>query len=52
MVDLPWVMLGSFNEILSNQEKEGGSLRPQRRMQHHRDALVDSYLCEMEFTGD
>jgi hypothetical protein len=38
--NLPWVVLGDFYEILFNDEKEGGNLRPYRYMQAFRDALM------------
>jgi hypothetical protein len=44
--------MGDYNEILSNSEKEGGNLRPQRCMQQFRDALIDCNLEDMDFTGD
>jgi hypothetical protein len=28
MVDLPWVMIGDFNEIMYSHEKEGEALDP------------------------
>jgi hypothetical protein len=52
MVDLPWVMVGDFNEILYSHEKEGGSVRSQRCMQAFRDTLVDCNLEDMGCSGD
>jgi hypothetical protein len=52
MVDLPWVMVGDFNEILYSHEKEGGSVRSQRCMQAFRDTLVDCNLEDMGYSGD
>ena len=52
MVDLPWLMVGDFNEILSNNEKEGGNIRPQRCMQQFRDCLFDCNLEDLGFIGD
>ena len=52
MVDLPWIILGDFNEILMGSEKEGGALRSQRNMQNFRDALVDCNLFDMDYIGD
>ena len=39
--DLPWVMMGDFNEILYLHEKEVGNPRPQQYMNAFRDALVN-----------
>jgi hypothetical protein len=27
-IDLPWIVMGDFNEILYSTEKEGGAMRP------------------------
>jgi hypothetical protein len=52
MFDLPWMIIGDFNEILSNSEKEGGNLRPQRCMQQFRDVLIQCNLSDLGFNGD
>jgi hypothetical protein len=50
--DLPWLMMGDFNEILYLHEKEGGAPRPQQYMNAFRDALLDCELEDMGFIGD
>lgn len=52
MIDLPWIMVEDFNEILVGSEKEGGDLRLQRSMQAFRDALDDCNLFYLGFVGD
>ena len=36
---LPWLSIGDFNEIVSESEKEGGSLRPRRQMKNFLDSI-------------
>ena len=48
----PWLCLGDFNEILSNDEKRGGVDRPQQAMDKFRDALCDFSLMDIGFEGD
>jgi hypothetical protein len=50
--DLPWVIIGDFNEILFSHEKEGGNPRPQIMMQNFRDALADCNLEDLGYSGD
>jgi endonuclease/exonuclease/phosphatase family metal-dependent hydrolase len=50
--NLPWVIIGDFNEFLFSNEKEGGNPRPQRCMQAFRDALTDCELEDIGYTGD
>jgi hypothetical protein len=50
--DLPWVVLGDFNEILFSHEKDGGNPRSQNMMQAFRDSLDDCGLVDLGFTGD
>ena len=42
--NLPWVVIGDFNEILYSHEKEEGAPRPLRMMQSFHDALADCGL--------
>ncbi|KAL4378623.1 hypothetical protein GQ457_02G019560 [Hibiscus cannabinus] len=37
--DLPWLVGGDINEILQNNEKQGGRRRPNYLIQHFREAL-------------
>ena len=50
--NLPWIVVGDFNEILYSHEKEGGAPRPMQMMQNFRDALVDCELEDMGCTGE
>jgi hypothetical protein len=50
--NLPWVLIGDFNEILFSHEKEGGNPRPLNFMQNFRDVLTDCNLHDIGFLGD
>jgi hypothetical protein len=50
--DMPWAIMGDFNEILFSDEKEGGNPRPLNYMQAFQDALSDCGLEDMSFSGD
>jgi endonuclease/exonuclease/phosphatase family metal-dependent hydrolase len=50
--NLPWVILGDFNEILYSHQKEGGNPRSQHYMQAFRDAINGYNLEDIGFSGD
>jgi hypothetical protein len=50
--NLPWALIGDFNEILYSFEKEGGNPRPETYMQAFRDVLNDCNLEDMGYSGD
>jgi hypothetical protein len=47
----PWICLGDFNEILSLDEKFGGSRRQRGLMENFQMALEESGLSELGYTG-
>ncbi|XP_010233014.1 uncharacterized protein LOC104583043 [Brachypodium distachyon] len=51
-LDLPWLMLGAFNEIMYAYEKDGGNPRPLIMMQKFRECIADCGLEDMGFFGD
>jgi hypothetical protein len=48
----PWLIMGDFNEILYNSEKEGGRPRTQRQLQAFHDMLSECALNDVGFVGD
>ncbi|XP_074360858.1 uncharacterized protein LOC141701117 [Apium graveolens] len=50
--ELPWCILGDFNDIVSLEEKRGGKQQPRRLMEGFWDAIMDSGLHDLGFTGD
>jgi hypothetical protein len=48
----PWLCLGDFNEILTEDEKCSGAARPQACMDQFRDALDSCGLGDLEYTRD
>jgi hypothetical protein len=50
--NIPWLVSGDMNEILSESEKEGGAPRPLAYMQAFRDCLSDCGLDDLGFIGD
>ncbi|XP_042972741.1 uncharacterized protein LOC122304536 [Carya illinoinensis] len=51
-VNLPWICIGDFNEILHSYEKFGAADRPFRMMEDFRTAMEDCALREVPFQGD
>jgi hypothetical protein len=50
--DLPWIILGDFNEILYAHEKEGGNMRPPGMTQNFRQCLSECGLEDLGYIGD
>ncbi|PPD83915.1 hypothetical protein GOBAR_DD19153 [Gossypium barbadense] len=46
-----WVVLGDFNEILSNQEKCGGQYREEKQMDAFREVLDHCALTDLGYQG-
>ncbi|GMI99219.1 hypothetical protein HRI_003591200 [Hibiscus trionum] len=49
--DMPWVILGDFNEILLASEKQGGLQRSQRQMDQFQNALEECELGDIGSNG-
>uniref|UniRef100_A0A803NMB3 Reverse transcriptase domain-containing protein n=1 Tax=Cannabis sativa TaxID=3483 RepID=A0A803NMB3_CANSA len=49
---LPWLTIGDFNEINSNSNKSGGSLRNEKQMETFRKVLDHCSLHETSFEGE
>uniref|UniRef100_A0A803P996 Reverse transcriptase domain-containing protein n=1 Tax=Cannabis sativa TaxID=3483 RepID=A0A803P996_CANSA len=49
---LPWLAIGDFNEILSNNDKSGGSLRRESHMEAFKTSLDKCFLQEVPYNGD
>jgi len=47
----PWVCIGDFNEILSNEEHTGPTARGESQMRQFRDCLEDCQLVDLGFSG-
>jgi hypothetical protein len=48
---LPWCILGDFNDILSTDEKRGRSERPNRLINGFREAVSDAGLVDIHWEG-
>lgn len=48
---LPWLMMGDFNELLWQSKKKGGGLRPERLMKAFGDTLDEMNLADLGFIG-
>ncbi|PNX88188.1 hypothetical protein L195_g044290, partial [Trifolium pratense] len=48
---LPWCIIGDFNDILSSDEKRGRNDRPDWLINGFRDAVVDAGLIDIELVG-
>ena len=51
MSNLPWLIIGDFNEITCVDEKEGGSCRPQQQLGNFMDTVNWCRLKDVGFVG-
>ncbi|GMI73050.1 hypothetical protein HRI_000974300 [Hibiscus trionum] len=51
MPDIPWLVIGDFNELLLSSEKQGGRDRPVRQMKGFSAVLNECGLDDLGFTG-
>ena len=49
--NLPWLVIGDFNEVMWDFEHFSSSPRPQRQMQAFRDSLENCELADLGFSG-
>ncbi|MBA0781705.1 hypothetical protein Gotri_002599 [Gossypium trilobum] len=47
---LPWLIMGDFNEIMYSFKKKGGRLRAERQRETFREALEDCELSDIDFS--
>ncbi|KAK0608671.1 hypothetical protein LWI29_034165 [Acer saccharum] len=52
MSNLPWIVVGDFNEILQLDEKKGGVIRSNTAMSSFREAVDDCALIDMGYVGN
>jgi endonuclease/exonuclease/phosphatase family metal-dependent hydrolase len=50
--NLPWIVIGDFNEIIFSHEKERGNVRPQHYMDAFSDSLMDCGLEDIGYSGE
>ncbi|XP_074327496.1 uncharacterized protein LOC141665410 [Apium graveolens] len=48
---LPWCIIGDFNDLLYNSDKQGVHPHPNALMEGFRKAVDDSELCELDLLG-
>lgn len=51
LFQVPWLVFGGFNEVLSNAKKMGGALRSFSQMNNFLEAITNCHLLELPFTG-
>lgn len=51
LVDIPWLMLGDFNQILHPSEKKGGSLVSSSRMAAFMEVVTQCAMIDLGFSG-
>lgn len=47
----PWLVIGDFNEIVSQEEKFGAVLTREGQMEAFREAFEDCSLCDLGYRG-
>ncbi|XP_042950220.1 uncharacterized protein LOC122282326 [Carya illinoinensis] len=50
--DIGWVLLGDFNEIMSNDENNGGRAKPDRQLKDFRDVIEECQVHDLGFIGN
>ncbi|KAF8102830.1 hypothetical protein N665_0193s0013 [Sinapis alba] len=50
--DEPWFVTGDFNDLISNDEKEGGPIRPESSFTDLRTFLTEGDLFDLQHSGD
>lgn len=46
-----WILAGDFNDIISNEEKLGGSARSDRTLKDFKGFILDNELIDLGFDG-